>query len=141
MGYRRSRRRRVLRVLFARSKFLCFDAAITLSGDLDCKGGVAKAIKDGVCDDRVRNHLAPMVQGKLGGKHDGLVARSFLQDLTQILSLGGGQFPAAHFIKNDEVELGELVAITKVTTAGAREIEMLEPLGDAGEHDGLAAGK
>jgi hypothetical protein len=65
MGYRRSRRRRVLRVLFARSKFLCFDAAITLSGDFDCKRRVAKAIEDGVGDDRVRDHLAPMVEGQL----------------------------------------------------------------------------
>src|SRR5260370_32969853 len=81
-----------------------------------------------------------MIKGQLGRKYDGFSARSLLQNLAQILSLGSGQFPAAHFIKNDEVALGGLVAITKVTTAGAREIQRLEPLGDAGDHDGLAAG-
>lgn len=58
-----------------------------------------------------------MVQGQLGGEHDRFIARSLFQDLAQILSLGGGQFPAAHFIKNDQIELRQLVAIAKITAA------------------------
>jgi hypothetical protein len=34
MGYRRSRAEGVLRVLFVRSKFLGFDTAIALTGDV-----------------------------------------------------------------------------------------------------------
>ena len=65
MGYRRSRKRGDLRVLFARSKFLRFDASIALAGDFDCQCRVAKAIEDGVRNNCVRDHFAPMVQGPL----------------------------------------------------------------------------
>ena len=84
---------------------------------IDCKRRVAKAIEDGVGDDCVRDHLAPMVEGQLGRKDDGFIARSLFQDLAQILSLGGGQFPTTHFIKNDHIELRQLVAIAKITAA------------------------
>ncbi len=67
MGYRRSRGGGVLRVLFApKSKFFGFDAAIALAGDLDGERGVAKAIEDGIGDDGVRDHLAPVIEGQLG---------------------------------------------------------------------------
>jgi hypothetical protein len=65
MGYRRSRRRGDLRVLFARSKFLCFDASITVARNFDCECRVPQSIEDGIRDDRVRDHLAPVFKRQL----------------------------------------------------------------------------
>jgi hypothetical protein len=65
MGHRRSREGGVLRVLFTRSKFARFDGAIAFAGDLDCERGMPQSIEDGIGDDGVRNHLAPVIKGQL----------------------------------------------------------------------------
>jgi hypothetical protein len=65
MGYRRSRRRRLLRVFFLAGKFSRFDAAITLAGDVDREGGVLQSIADGVGDDGIGDDLRPVIQRQL----------------------------------------------------------------------------
>jgi hypothetical protein len=83
MGYRRSRGLRVLRVLFLCGKFSSFDAPIGRTGNVDGERGLLQAIADGVEDDGIGDQFVPVSHGELGGKGDGFVDGSFLDDLTQ----------------------------------------------------------
>ncbi len=60
MGYRRSRRLGVLRVLFARSKFSGFDATVGIAGDVDSKRRVLESVTDRVEDDLIGDNFVPV---------------------------------------------------------------------------------
>src|SRR5580700_6786174 len=64
-GYRRSRRRRFLRVFFLAGKFSRFDAAVTLAGDVDSQGRVLQPVADGIGDHRIGNDLRPVIERQL----------------------------------------------------------------------------
>jgi hypothetical protein len=43
--------------------------------------------------------------------------RSLLEDFAQILRLSGSEFSTAHFIKNDQIELGDFLAVANIAAA------------------------
>ena len=89
----------------------------------------------GIADD-----FAPVIQRQLRGEERGFVDRSFLEQLAQILRLGGGELAHAHVIQDDQIGLGELVAVAQVRAAGAGEREVLQPGGERHVQHRLAAG-
>ena len=56
--------------------------------------------------------------------------RSF-DDFAQILCFGRGKFAHPHLVKDDQVELGEFGAISKIGSAGTSDREVLLECGDA----------
>ena len=58
----RSCRRRFLAVFPLAGKFLGFDAAIALAGDVDFERGVIESITDGIGDDRIGDDLGPVIE-------------------------------------------------------------------------------
>ena len=76
-----------------------------------------ESIPDGVEDDGIGDNLVPVVHGELGGKGDRLIDGPLFDDFAQILRFGRGKFPHPHFVKNNQIELGEFCAIPKVGPA------------------------
>src|ERR1035438_2132389 len=61
VGHRRSLRSQSLRVFFPGSKFSGFDTPIALAGNVDRECRVLEPIADGIGDDGIGDHFAPMI--------------------------------------------------------------------------------
>jgi len=66
-----------------------------------------------------------VAHGELGGKGDRLIDGPLFDDFAQILRFGRGKFPHPHFVKNNQIELGEFCAIPKVGPARAGDRKIL----------------
>ena len=76
--------------------------------------------------------------GELGGKADGFVDGSFLDDLAQILGFGGSKFTHAHLVEDNQIELGEFGSIPKIVPARSGDGKILLQRCDAHVEDGFA---
>lgn len=58
-------------------------------------------ITDGIGDDRISDHLSPVIEWQLGDEHHGLASGSLLEGFAQILRFGGRELRISPLIQPD----------------------------------------
>ncbi len=59
---------RIVSYFLPAGRFACFDAAVTLRGDMDGERGVLEAVTAGVSDDWIADDFGPVIQRELSGE-------------------------------------------------------------------------
>src|SRR6185312_3890678 len=121
LSFRRCRQSGCLRVFLLRRKLAGSDPAVAFPGDVDGEGRVLEAVTDSIGDDGITDHLDPVIDRQLRGKHRGFVDRALLKELAEVLRLGSRQLSHPEVVQDDHIGLGHLVAELQVRAGGSRE--------------------